>query len=203
MKGISHLASETPPIHLYDPMGDFDELCARYAHVTSHVENAQQDSLLPLTESQLWNLVARVHSPPWAEANSRLQTAELHMRIFCNRDNRPLGAIGAALASEDITRLESALMRAQAQFTLVDEQLRQDADLMRLTRGLVMRYAAIEESLGLSQSVAALNENMQDILGDGDDLPSPLARAFTSLARRLFKTPEAASAAPAAPVKIP
>lgn len=164
-----------------------DRARQRYRRILSHLELASRAAEAPLNEQQLWHLMARTVSPRWARAYTDLQTAEQCLSRLNNTENKPLGAIGAALDSEHTIAAEAACLAAQSHFTLVDERLRSKKFLGLLLDDLAARQKSLEVSMGISQGVLKLTI---DAPQTGAELPADSLRLrFGVLARKLF-TPD-------------
>lgn len=171
---------------------------AKYSHVLPHIELAGRDADGPLSEKQLWHLIARHVSQEWGRAYARLQNAWQARLWLQAPDNRPLGAIGQALAAEEIHETQQALDDAQSVFTLVDEDLRGDDELRLLLEDQLARQRSLEASLGISQGVLGLT---LDLDFTEDKPKEPLGAVFGRLAKHLghaMRRPPSATPKPSA-----
>lgn len=158
-----------------------DRARQRYGRILSHLELASREADTPLSKQQIWHLMARTASPRWARAYATLQIAAQQISYLHNHENRPLGAIGAALHSEETIAAENAHLAAQSQFTLVDENLRGKKFLNMLLEDLVARQKSLEVSMGISEGVLRLT-----IEDTAPPAPAqPLRTNFSAWARKL------------------
>ena len=128
----------------------------RYAHVLTHIDMACRDADSPLGDEHLWQVLARTASPAWAAADAMLQTARLSINRLNRDENRPLGAIGRALAASEINAAEAALALAQSRFTIIDERLRAMRGLQMLLNDVKRRYGTLERSQEATEAVFAM-----------------------------------------------
>ncbi len=154
----------------------------RYRHVLTHVDMACRDTDGPLCEEHLWHLIARTASPPWAAAYAALQTAQLAINRLNRDDNRPLGAIGRALAATETDAAETAFATALSRFTSIDERLRALRHLQLLLDDVKNRYNTLERSQGISEAIFALTLDAQRAAPSLDAAP-----VQSGLWARLFK----------------
>ncbi len=127
------------------------------ANVIGHIHSALREAEAPLTEEQLWNLLARTFSPAWADARANLTDAEQKIAIHKSHENRALGAIGLALESDSINKELAQYDEALSVFTILDEQLHQDDDLKKVLDVLVKDQRMLEESIRISRGIADLD----------------------------------------------
>jgi hypothetical protein len=119
----------------------------------ARAEKALSGYSAPLTEERLWSAIAGSYSDEWLKASLALKQAKL---------TKPLGKLGRALESDEerMKRLD-----AQAWFTIVDEELRQDTQLREAFTALASRYNIIERALQLSHDIAADTEDLSSLFG--------------------------------------
>ncbi len=161
-----------------------DRVRLRYRRIVSHIELASRAADTPLSAQQIWHLMARTASPGWARAYSTLQIAQQHITYLDNSDNKPLGAIGAALESEHTVAAENAFLAAQSHFTLVDEKLRGKKFLNMLLSDIVARQEVLEVSMGISEGV--LNLTLEEPARTQYRAPArPLRASFGALASKV------------------
>jgi len=182
-------------IKALDIPAELDDWVAANPRVLEHVHQALKTADAPLTEIQLWNLVASSYSPEWSEANQNLRTAEQRVRILKSDENRPLGLIGNALEGEAVTDVQSGYMTALIDFTIVNETLHQDPSLQTLMKSLVASQGVLEESLRLSRETAALTASFARA-SEPPNQNIDLGNAFRYFARRMFKPKPAKAATP-------
>jgi hypothetical protein len=161
-------------------------------HVMEHIRKALKEAESPLTEIQIWNLIARTSSPEWTEARARLLRAEQRIAIHESQEYRPLGAIGIALESDSVNEELNNHSLAMAQFTIIDEALREDPDLRRLLAALSKNQRMLEESVRATQEAARMNTVLPAPATtdkSGASALSPLKKAFVLARRMLSGTP--------------
>lgn len=166
----------------------------RYGRILSHLDLASRASDSPLSENQIWQLMARTASPSWAQAYAHLQRAQQHLNFLDNNDNKPLGAIGMALESEETCAAETNYLAAQSRFTMLDEKLRRKKFLGMLLEDIVAREKSIEVSMGISDSILQLK--LDQPAPTSETTQPPLGVRFGVWARRMTT---AISKAPSAP----
>lgn len=160
-----------------------DRVRHRYGRILSHIELASREADTLLSAQQIWHLMARTASPRWAKAYATLQIAEQQISYLHSNENKPLGAIGAALHSEDTVAAENAHLAAQSQFTLIDESLRGKKFLNMLLEDLVARQKSLEVSMGISEGVLGLTLDQPTTV----EAPRlPLRDSFGAWARKLI-----------------
>ena len=170
---------------------ELDTWQERNRHVISHIHGALNQAEAPMTEEQLWNLIARSYSPAWAHARSQLTEAEQKINIHKSHENRALGAIGMALESDSINKELALHDTALALFTIVDEELHQDGALQKLLKVLVEDQRLLEESIRISRGILDITAAFGEVASPADSVSvsytTPLQKAFSSMAKKLFK----------------
>lgn len=164
-----------------------------HGKVMEHLRRALEEAEAPFTETQLWNLVARIYSPNWAEARATLQDAQQKIDIHKSHENRALGAIGMALESDTINEELNNHTMALAMFTIVDEELHQDVNLRKLLAILVENQRMLEESIKLSRGIADVTAAFGEVASPDSvsvNYASPLQKTFGKLAKRIFRKKE-------------
>ncbi len=164
---------------------DFQQVAQRYHNVLVHVELATRNVEVPLSENQLWNLIARTVSVEWSQAYQSLQVAQQSFGRYDSGEEKPLGPIGAALEGVESTQAYDDLVMNLSNFTIIDEDLRQKEDLRLLLDGLTKRQKILTESADLTSFISASN----DILADAtsDITPARLHKVFGLLTRPFKK----------------
>lgn len=160
-----------------------DRVRQRYGRILSHIELASREADTLLSEQQIWHLMARTASPRWATAYSTLQSTQQQISYLHSNENKPLGAIGAALHSEETIAAEIAHVTAQSRFTLIDENLRGKKFLGMLLEDLVARQKSLEVSMGISEGVLRLTLEHQPAMPVA---VQPLRSSFGVWARKLI-----------------
>lgn len=159
----------------------------RYAPALSHIELASRAAEAPLTPDQIWNLLARSVSPQWVDAYSRLQAAQQKFNHLYSNENKPLGAIGAALESDHSVETEEEYLQAQSRFTVVDERLRGKKFLSMLMEDLVARQKSLEVSMGLTSSALRITLDLPEFVAAAKPAKPalPLRDSFGNWARKI------------------
>lgn len=171
---------------LFRPPVELAAWAENHRHVLDHIDSALHQSESPLTEKQIWNLIARTYSREWADANAECQAAEQQIRILKSDDNMPLGLIGAALAGDTITQVKNAQLIALTNFTIIDEMLRMDDNLQILLQSLVQHQRTLEHSMGLTREVRAINDSFDDVAVAEKRTPSSINGVFGKFARKVL-----------------
>jgi hypothetical protein len=158
----------------------------KYTDLIRPVKHALFSMRAPVTEHTLWEALAGTQSPAWAAAKSSLAIAEERLRDVLSPENRPLGAIGDALAGEEVRAAQAEHSEALAAYIATDEEHRQDTGMTGKFGHLLAWQATIEKSLDLSQNVLDITEKMKP------EEPAParglgLSTLFRSSAARWFK----------------
>lgn len=182
-------ASDVPPLPAIEVTqasdgSSFQEVAERYANVLVHVELATRNIEVPLSDNQLWNLIARTVSVEWSQAYQSLQSAQQSFGRFDSGEEKPLGPIGAALEGVETTQAYEQLVMTLSSFTIVDEELRQKEDLRLLHEGLAKRQKTLAVSSELTSFIAASN----DLLADATrNITPPRLNKVFGLLTRPFK----------------
>lgn len=159
-----------------------DRARRRYSPALSHLELASRAAETPLTADQIWHLLARSVSPQWSAAYNHLQAAQQKFNHLYSNENKPLGAIGAALESDHSVETEEAYLQAQSQFTVVDERLRGKKFLSMLMEDLVARQKSIEVSMGITSSALQITLDLPESVTQP---ATPLRESFGNWARKM------------------
>lgn len=162
-----------------------DRVRARYRRIVSHIELASRAAETPLSRQQIWHLMARTASPDWARAYATLQSAQQQVAFLDNTDNKPLGAIGAALESEHTVAAENAYLAAQSHFTLVNERLRGKKFLNLLLADFLARQEMLEVSMGISDGVMKISLQEPAQTPRHNTPARPLRTSFGALASKV------------------
>lgn len=110
-----------------------------------------------LTENTLWDMIADAWSPDWGAARAHLGDAAHDLYERRKPENIPLGSIGLALDAGELDQSEKRYREALAQFTVINEGLRQDAKLARLLEIL----STVEESQAVTVATQKLNNSFK------------------------------------------
>jgi hypothetical protein len=166
------------PPHWPDEMGRWAQ---KHAGFVARVKDTLNDLTSPVTETQLWEIIAGNYSATWAEARKHPRTTEEHLKDLLSPENAPLGAIGSALDSVETNHAEDLHIKALAHFTLTNETLMQDKDLSRLLDILQEHQRRIDISRELTMAVQEATRDLDDLV------PAPALRdKFKSYAGKLF-----------------
>lgn len=111
-----------------------------------------------LTENTVWDLIADTWSPDWAQAKTQLGIAANDLFERQKPENIPLGAIGLALDAGELDQSEKRYRDALADFTVINEALRQDTQLSRLLETI----CEIAETVEASQAVTAKTQKLHN-----------------------------------------
>lgn len=154
-----------------------------------------------LAETALWEMVAAESSSLWVHARERLDAEEAELKDRLSPENVPLGLIGSALDGGDLDRVRERHTQALMQFTMLNENMRQDPKLKSAMKNILALKAQIEESQRLSREALALTVSFGR--KNRKNRPARAKKDRKGLLGRLFATfshqPET-SAAPEKPV---
>lgn len=104
---------------------------------------AMGDKAFGATDADIWEMLAERFSPEWRESRDALLRAQKELDERLNDDNVPLGLIGMALDGGETTQYNDAYSTAIANFTMVNENLRQKTDMQQLMGGLLLAQRAM------------------------------------------------------------
>jgi hypothetical protein len=110
-----------------------------------------------LPENTLWDMIADTWSTDWARARTHLGDAANDLYERQKPENIPLGAIGLALDAGELDQSEKRYREALADFTVINEALRQDEKLSRLLEIL----CTVEESQTITATAQKLNNSFK------------------------------------------
>ena len=117
-----------------------------------------------LSENTVWDAIADTWSPDWAKARSHLGDAANDLYERQKPENIPLGSIGLALDAGALDQSEKRYRDALAEFTVINEELRQDEKLSRLLEII----CTVEES----QTVTAATQKLHNSFKVADKKPA-------------------------------
>jgi hypothetical protein len=106
-----------------------------------------------MPEGAVWEMIAAEFSPEWMHAKSNLKSAEQQVKYLALPENMPLGLIGGALQSEETNHAHQTLAHAMADFTILDETLRQQEKLRNLLGAARKHQKTIRDSLDISRQM--------------------------------------------------
>lgn len=132
-----------------------------------------------LSEESLWEALAEAHSTEWAGARDALEKAKGKLRHLQSPENMSLGPIGRAMNGAEETAAENEEAEAQARFTLIDEELRNNPHMMAKMETLLDRKSVIEKSLQMSAAARQATRAPGDTAAPARK--SALGRLFGSL----------------------
>lgn len=129
-----------------------------------------------MSESDLWELIAGSYSDEWREARKTVQAASQLLQERTDPDNRPLGAIGAALDGGELDDIKDMHNWALSQFTLHNENLRSEQRLQQMLKTLVQNQRTINSALASSQTAAGITARFNVSVSDRQ-LAAPAAKS--------------------------
>lgn len=139
------------------PFGDEHEKAAR---TIRQIRSAMAAAKAPLSETEIWQLLAQHSSVLWRDAHGRMIAAQGVLDDHMLPENKPIGAIGIALDGGTTDMLEEGLACAIADFVMIDEHLRSDAELMAMMDVLAEECRMLDASQRISEDVLRLTEEL-------------------------------------------
>lgn len=145
------------------------------------------DGKIPSGE-HLWSVVASGASPEWLEARRALEAAETRLKEIEEPENAPLGLIGDALQSGEINATREGLYAALADFTRIDEVLRQREDLRQALDLLARDHLTAETSLQVSIVTKSVSAELDRTLNAEEprEQSISLRDSFSAYAKRIL-----------------
>jgi hypothetical protein len=135
----------------------------------------------------LWETVAADASKEWQAARQTLESAEERLREMEAPENAPLGLIGDALQSGEVNATREQFYAALADFTKIDETLRQREDLRQALALLIGDHLSAEKSLQLSAGVESVSAELGKALHEEEPRKTrPLRADFGAYARKIL-----------------
>lgn len=110
-----------------------------------------------LPENTVWDIIADTWSPDWAKARAHLGNAANDLFERQKPENIPLGSIGLALDAGELDQSEKRYRDALAEFTVINEALRQDEQLSRLLQVI----CTVEESQAVTAATQKLHSSFK------------------------------------------
>lgn len=142
------------------PAGVFDPADKTF----KKIEKAMRETNGDLSESDIWEMLAEAKSPDWGRARETLRACEDDLEDRLSPDNVPLGLIGAALDAGALDHARMLHTEALANFTIVNETLRQQPGmqaalrtLLRLRNGAQASQQLTRQALRLTSQFMAVN----------------------------------------------
>lgn len=167
---------------------DLQEWARRHEPLISRLSHSITVTAAPLSESALWGIIAEHYSGDWKEKREELQRAESRLAKLMAPENMPLGLVGAALHSDETTAAEQHHTLALADFTIIDETLRQQRELHGLLGALLDYQRTLNKSLDLSRSVLDVTQAF-DAVADKKPASGGLSLSFKQIAAKLRRKP--------------
>jgi hypothetical protein len=138
---------------------DLSEWITSNKQLVAEVKQALRVTGETLSEDALWELIARGTSSEWSTAHTKLKTAETEWKQLFNPDRTSLGLIGMALDGDEYNEVTQRHDLALAEFTLINEGLRQRPDLRNLLDVLTVVQRKIQSSMALTEeTLSATND---------------------------------------------
>lgn len=138
---------------------DLHDWATRHAPMISRLSQSFTVTSTPLSENALWNVIAEHFSGDWKEKHAELQRAEKRLAQIMAPENVPLGLVGAALHSNETNDVARHHALALADFTIINETLRQQEELHKLL-GVMLDYQhTLAKSHGISQNLAGITQS--------------------------------------------
>jgi hypothetical protein len=119
----------------------------------------------PLTENAVWHRIAEAFSGEWKDKHTELQRTEKRLAHLNAPENMPLGLVGAALHSDEINDATDKHTLALVDFTIVNEDLRQQRELHTLLGALLHYQQTVTQSMHVSRDVAAASDQLDLVAG--------------------------------------
>lgn len=154
------------------------------ARIQSSLSNIHADAV---TEEQLWETIAEASSPEWTEAKESLNRANHRWADLNSPEKKPLGPIGHALDSDETNAAGEQLASSLADFTVINEGLRQRGDLNRLLGVLLVQKRLLEKSAERARDVKKATEAFAAVAGKQANKPSPISSALKVYAEKLLR----------------
>ena len=125
----------------------------------------------PLSEKEVWNLVAGNYSDEWKDKHDNLKRTEKQLEQLMSPENKPLGPIGAAMDSDRTNAADALHTAALIDFTITNEALRQQDDLHKLVGALLAYQATVTKSMDVSRDVAGVTSTFGRVAAPEQDAP--------------------------------
>jgi hypothetical protein len=129
------------------------------------------------TEDQIWEVIAATSGDPaWLKARENMREAEHEWNNLNHPMNAPLGAIGAALEGPEIERVSERFAISLADFTTINEGLRQRQDLSTLLSVLLVQKRMLDQSTQRTREVVNAAKDLAEMFS--------LSRTFKRSAKK-------------------
>ena len=199
------VTDEVAPATLLSLPDELAEWAEQNKEMVLRIHHALSDTYNTLTEEQLWEVIAAAASPEWRTAREELAAAEEQWADLNSPENASLGAIGNALDSEETADVGKNFAVALSDFTIIDEGLRQRADLRKLLQVLLVQRRMLALSGEVTQQVQRDTNALKTMIQIRNDFREAARKRiritahFQTYARRLFQ-PKKEAALRTAPV---
>lgn len=165
---------DVPVIVLPDDLRDW---ASRHEPMISRLSQSISSIPAALPEASLWELIAETWSAEWTQARAQLTAAENDLENLMKPENRPLGLIGSALHGEETNAAEQRHSLALADFTIINETLRQQEELHRLLRAALDYQQMLGKSLDISRKLAGITDAFAHVASDDPHAAPDFSRA--------------------------
>ncbi len=177
-------AKNAPPVAL--PV-DLHDWASRHEPMISRLSQSITARPAPLSEDALWETIAEHFSGDWKEKRQELARAEHRLAQIMQPENMPLGLVGAALHSDETNAAAREHVLALADFTIVNETLRQQKELHGLLGALLDYQHTVTKSLALTKNLAGITQAFADV---ADAEPAVVPDAGRAFGKKAAKKPE-------------
>ena len=172
---------------------DLHDWATRHEPLISRLSQSITVTSTPLSENALWNSIAENFSGDWKEKHAELLRTEKRLAQLMAPENMPLGLVGGALHSDETNDAERKHTLALADFTIVNETLRQEPGLNKLLGALLQYQHTLSKSLDLSKTVASASAAFDTVaapeFASAKKPATGLSLSFKSIAAKLLKKP--------------
>lgn len=192
-----------PTAYLMDLPDELAEWVMHNQELVMRVQDALKRSYAATpTEEQVWEVIAATcdpNPPQWQNAREGLRSSQKAWEDMHHPTNAPLGLIGEALDGDKIESVNRQLNLSLANFTEVNEGLRQREDLSNLFSVLRVVERMVNKSTELTRRAEKNTDDLEemtslrDIFGQAARRPSLLYK-FRKAARHLLTSKKHAAA---------
>lgn len=166
-------------------LGDWAVENADFLTALTHKINQGGTQAKKLSENAAWNMIADTWSPDWAQAKTQLGVAANDLFERQKPENVPLGAVGLALDAGEMDKSEKRYRDALADFTVINEELRQNLHLSRLLETI----CEIADTVEASQDVTAKTQKLNNSFKVAEKTPArekPAKKGFRAYVDLVF-----------------
>jgi hypothetical protein len=185
-------SEKRPPSVLIGLPDELAEWADQNRDLIRKVLHALKDSYANLTEDQIWETIADVSSPEWKPAHDAWLSAEKEMSKLKHPMHAPLGAIGEALDSDETGHAQHRHDTSLAEFTIINEGLRNRPDLENLLKVLLVQKRMLDQSTSLTRQAQRAFRKLTHIVSLREDFahaarrPGRVRQQFLHYARGLL-----------------